>query len=57
MKNSPVKIKLVRKVANIYVLLFTELNISLTVNNYYYHRMLQNTDEYEFVNLKVKLAS
>ncbi len=49
MKNKPVKIRLIRKVANVYVLLFTNLNISLTVNEFYYQKMLRSPDEYEFV--------
>lgn len=53
MKNKPVKIKLVRKVANVYVLLFPRLDISLTVNEYYYQKMRHNTDEYEFIQSKV----
>jgi hypothetical protein len=57
MKNKPIEIKLIRKVANVYVLLFPKLNISLTVNEYYYQKMLQNSDEYEFTNLKANLAS
>ena len=45
MKNKPVKIRLIRKVANVYVLLFPVLNISLTVNKYYYNKMLHHIDE------------
>jgi hypothetical protein len=57
MKKKPVKIKLVRKVANVYVLLFPKLNISLTVNEYFYQKMLRNSEEYEFMNSKNLLAS
>ena len=57
MKNTPVKIKLVRKVAKVYVLLFLEINISLTVNEFYYQKMLQNSEEYEFINSRSLLAS
>jgi hypothetical protein len=53
MKKIPVKIKLIRKVANVYVLLFPKLNISLTVNEYYYQKMLGNSDDYEFIQHKV----
>ena len=53
MKNKPVKIKLVRKVANVYVLLFPKLDISLTVNEYYYQKMLHSPDEYEFIQSQV----
>jgi hypothetical protein len=53
MKNRPVKIRLIRKVANVYVLLFPKLNISLTVNEYYYQKMRHDTDEYEFVQSKI----
>lgn len=49
MKNKPVKIQLIRKVANIYVLLFPKLNITLTVNEFYYNKMLNNTDDYLFI--------
>ena len=49
MRNKPVKIKLIRKVANVYVLLFTKLNISLTVNEYYYQKMLHTPEEYQFI--------
>ncbi len=53
MKNTPVKIKLVRKVANVYVLLFPRLDISLTVNEYYYQKMRHSPDEYEFISSQV----
>ena len=53
MKKKPVKIRLIRKVANVYILSFPTLNISLTVNDYFYYKMLHNTEEYEFVNTKV----
>ena len=53
MKNKPVKIKLVRKVANVYVLLFPRLDISLTVNESNYQRMRHSPDEYEFIQSQV----
>lgn len=51
MKNEPVKIRMIRKVANVYVLLFLNMNISLTVNEYYYQKMLLTPDEYQFIEV------
>mgnify|MGYP005992916607 CR=1 FL=1 len=56
MKNRPVQIRLIRKVANVYVLLFPRINISLTVNEYYYQKMLRTPDEYEFIESQPKIA-
>jgi len=53
MKNKPVKIKVVRKVANVYVLRFPKLDISLTVNEYFYQKMRRHPDEYEFIQSQV----
>jgi hypothetical protein len=50
MKNKPIKIQLKRKVKSVYVLFFPFMNISLTVNEYYYKQLLNNTKEYEFIN-------
>lgn len=53
MKNTPVKIKLVKKIANVYVLIFPKLSISLTVNKNCYQRMLNNPEKYEFTNTNI----
>jgi len=41
-----------RKVSNVYVILFTQLGISMTVNEYQYQKMVNTPEEYEFVRLQ-----
>ncbi len=50
MKSNPVKIQIVKKIDNVYVLYFPTMNITLTVNKYYYQRMLNSTEEFQFIN-------
>lgn len=50
MKKRPTKVKLVGKEKSNYKIKFPYLKIPVIVNEYMYRKMLNETDEYYFVN-------
>ncbi len=49
MKSNPVKVKFVKSYGNIFEVKFSDLDIPMTVNKYYYQKMVNSPKEFLFI--------
>lgn len=49
MKNIPINVTLIKSYGNIFEVKFSDLEIPMTINKYYYQKMINSPKEFHFI--------